>query len=244
MSHYCTLFTIMSHKSERNSDWNPWRDHNPERKTERIHKQNLNGRWWGRWVVKFDCHREKLFPVWWGQYCPILSVLISTLLIMQPTLKMIKKKKKRLDYLPLYTNTHTRMHAHTSADPRVWVPQIMQKSVFFQHPPSLSTGHWKSIQALHWIFITQHGCTVWQPTGFARADYQSSPPFICWIGILEGVCACVCQGQPFKQPMVYSSTSTPGSCDWLETWLTEWAVASGSMDYMLDNLPTWDWKAC
>ena len=58
------------------------------------------------------------------------------------------------------------------------------------------------------------------------------------------VCVCVHQRQPFKQPMVYSSTSTPGSCDWLETWLTEWAVASGSMAYMLENLPTWDWMAC
>ena len=120
MSHYCTLFTIMSHKSERNSDWNPWRDHNPERKTERIHKQNLNGRWWGRWVVKFDCHREKLFPVWWGQYCPILSVLISTLLIMQPTLKMIKKKKKKPG-LPPSVHQHAYTHARTHL---CWPPRL------------------------------------------------------------------------------------------------------------------------
>lgn len=75
-------------------------------------------------------------------------------------------------------------HTPTHTDPWWSVPRIMWKSVLYQRPPSLSTRHWRSIWALHWISITQRGCTVWQHHRLGTRRLSILP--------IHGLCVCVC----------------------------------------------------
>lgn len=125
-------------------------------------------------------------------------------------------------------NPHAQSALPSSLVRSLKIPQIMWKSVFYQRPP---IAFFTTLKEYSGTSLNFHYTACVSPQALhAQTINPAHHSFTGWIGVL--LCVCVWWGSSLNSPTVYTSTSTPGSFDWLETWPTERAVASGSVAYI------------